>query len=208
MINRLLGFVNEAAWDRKLKVSTCGEEAGQADRHRHPYEPTPYTVLARLAESGWIDASHTLVDYGCGKGRVAFYLHYTLGCRVIGVELDEGLWRQAEDNRARYPRPQGVSFVCRAAEEYEVEEADCFYFFNPFSVEIFRAVLGRVMESWYRCPRRLRLFCYYPDDEYLRELLSGRWGGGVEVRFAGEIDCGDLFVGEDARERIVVFEME
>ncbi len=38
----------------------------------NPYEPTPYAVLKRLAESGRITAGNVVADYGCGKGRVVF----------------------------------------------------------------------------------------------------------------------------------------
>ena len=63
------------------------------------------------------------------------------------------------------------------------------YFFNPFSVELLQKVI--------------RLFFYYPSDEYLAYLMTVD-----ELVFADEIDCRELFDGNDARERIVEFVLE
>lgn len=46
------------------------------------------------------------------------------------------------------------------------------------------------------------IFFYYPSDEYIAYLMTVD-----ELSFVDEIDCRDLFPGEDIRERIVVFEV-
>ena len=52
----------------------------------------------------------------------------------------------------------------------------------------------------------MRLFFYYPDDEYVAYLMSG--GAGTEMLdFVDEIDCRDLFRGKNSRERILIFEI-
>ena len=42
---------NEARWDKLLLVHTTGRDDTRADQYRYPYEPTPYCVLERLANS-------------------------------------------------------------------------------------------------------------------------------------------------------------
>ena len=42
----------ENQWDRLLKIKTMGRDDSNADQYRYPYEPTPYAVLERLANSG------------------------------------------------------------------------------------------------------------------------------------------------------------
>ena len=76
------------------------------------------------------------------------------------------------------------------------------YFFNPFSVELLKKVVRRILSSWYENPREIRLFFYYPSDEYMAYLMTVD-----ELMFADEIDCRDLFDGKDVRERIVLFEI-
>lgn len=191
----------EQQWDKKLKIQTTGRLDAHADQYHYPYEPTPYSVLERLAESGYINGESILVDYGCGKGRVGFFLNHVLGCRAIGLEYNEEIFLQAEENR-RSSGKQDVIFLCRNAADFTVEEANCFYFFNPFSVEILKSVMGKILDSYYAAPRRMRLFFYYPNDEYLVYLMTGYALGFVE-----EIDCRDLFEGKDDRERILVFEI-
>ena len=189
-------------WDKQLNIHTTGRDDSGADVNHHPYEPTPYEVLERLADSGYIDSESICVDYGCGKGRVSFFLHYKLGCRVLGLEYDKMIFTQALKNQQRYGKTKDVIFLCEDAAEYRVESADCFYFFNPFSVKILHSVLGKIMESYYQNPRSMKLFFYYPDDEYLTYLMSQD-----ALMFLDEIDCQDLFKGKDGRERILIFEV-
>ena len=200
--------MNELSWDDKLRIHTVGRDASHSDPYHHPYEPTPYCVLQRLAESGWITPDDHLLDYGCGKGRVPFFLHHTLGCRATGIEYDETIHKQAVENATAYGGTVDICFLCQPAEQYSLEKETCLYFFNPFSAEILRSVLHKVVDSFYRSPRRIRLFFYYPDDEYLRLLLTGDSTGLTdEIYFLDEIDCSDLFDTDDPRERVMIFEL-
>lgn len=187
-------------WDRLLKIKTPGRDSTRSDRYRYPYEPTPYSVIERLAESGYIGKKNVLLDYGCGKGRVGFFLSYQVGCRCTGVEYDGRIYGAACENKENAARGGRVDFINAKAEEFEIpEETDRFYFFNPFSVEILQKVMGRIREAWNG--REMLLFFYYPSDEYVAWLMTVD-----ELMFLDEIDCRDLFDGEDPRERILVFE--
>lgn len=187
-------------WDKKLRINTAGREASHADEYHYPYEPTSYQVLSKLAESGYIDKNSRMVDYGCGKGRVGFYMNYMLGCHVTGIEYNEQIYLQAKKNQDTYAGRKGTEFLHINAEEFEVREEDCFYFFNPFSIEILRTVIGQIFTSYYNNPRKMRLFFYYPNPEYLEYLMNHR-----ELIFIDEIDCRDIFEGKNKRERIMVF---
>ena len=63
------------------------------------------------------------------------------------MEYNEEIFNQAEQNKNTAVKKQEVVFFCANAEEFLVEDADCFYFFNPFSVEILKSVMGRILES-------------------------------------------------------------
>lgn len=199
--------MTEQQWDKKLKIQTCGRDDTNADAYNHPYEPTPYAVLERLAESGYIKPENTLVDYGCGKGRVGFFLHEVVGCNVIGIEHDEHIWRAAEENLKSGKGTSKISFLLQKAEDFLCTDADCFYFFNPFSADILHAVISRIADSYYDSPRIMRLFFYYPHDDYLRLLLAGSDGISGLIWFLDEIDCRDIFGTNDERERIMIFEI-
>ena len=91
--------VNETKWDKLLRIKTSGRDDSRADQFRYPYEPTPYCVLERLAYNGYLGKKNVLIDYGCGKGRVDFYLAYQTRCRCIGIEYDDRIFRAAMINQ-------------------------------------------------------------------------------------------------------------
>ena len=194
---------NEIRWDKLLHIQTMGRDDSNSDQYRYPYEPTPYSVLERLANTGYIRKNNTLLDYGCGKGRVDFFLSYQTRCRSIGIEYDERIYQKAVENKDKAVSGGRTSMELATAEICAVpENADRMYFFNPFSVEILEKVMARILESYYQNPRAIQLFFYYLSDEYISYLMTID-----ELMFVDEISCNDLFPGQDPRERIVIFEM-
>ena len=193
----------ENKWDKLLHIKTMGRDDSKSDQYRYPYEPTPYSVLQRLANTGLIRKHNMLLDYGCGKGRVDFFLAYQTRCRCLGVEYDDRIYEKATENQKEAISKERVSFALENAEQFTLSgEIDRIYFFNPFSVEILRKVMARIMESYYEHPRQILCFFYYPSDEYLTYLMTVD-----DMMFADEIDCSDLFGGNSERERIMIFEI-
>ncbi len=193
----------ENTWDRLLQIETRGRDDTNSDAYRYPYEPTPYSVLERLGSSGLISERDVVLDYGCGKGRVGFFLSDQIGANTIGIEYDDHIYQSAEANRTTAVSRAKTDFVSGRAEEYEVPESvNRCYFFNPFSVEILRKVMVRIIESYYENPRELFLLFYYPSDEYISYLMTVD-----ELEFYDEIECDDLFEGKDSRERIMIFQL-
>ena len=194
----------EQQWDKLLKIKTSGRDDTKSDCFRYPYEPTPYAVLVRLANSGWIRKKDVVLDYGCGKGRVDFFLAYQTGAHCVGVEYDERIIAVARENQTMAVSAQKVEIVLGNAETYKVpEQVKRIFFFNPFSVEILQKALARVLESYYESPRELLLFFYFPSPEYISYLMTVD-----ELSFYDEIDCSDLFDENSDREKIVIFQLE
>lgn len=194
---------NEEKWDKLLKIKTSGRDDTLADQYRYPYEPTPYSVLERLANTGYIRKGNTLLDYGCGKGRVDYFLSYQTRCHSIGIEYDERIYKKAMENQVTAVSGNRVQIEMENAEEFIIpKDVDRIYFFNPFALEILRKVMHRILDSYYESPRKLQLFFYYPSDEYVSYLMTVG-----ELMFLDEVDCRDLFAGNDTREKIIVFEL-
>ena len=194
---------NEHTWDKLLQVKTTGRDDSNSDQYRYPYEPTPYSVLERLANSGLICKRDVVLDYGCGKGRVDFFLSYQTKANTIGIEYDERIYQCALDNQRTAVSGARTKFVPARAELYEVPlEVNRYYFFNPFSVELLRKVMARIIESYYENPREVFLFFYYPSEEYIAYLMTVD-----ELEFYDEIACDDLFEGNNVRERIMIFSL-
>ena len=192
---------HENNWDASLQIKTSGRDELGADEYHHPYEPTPYSVLERLANSGLIGKDDVVLDYGCGKGRVGFFLSYRTKAKAIGIEYDDRIYESALENQRSAVSRAKADFVLTRAEEYAVPtEVNRCYFFNPFSVEILHKVMARIIESYYENPREVFLFFYYPSDDFLSYLMTVD-----ELEFYDEIECFDLFEGRDSRERILIF---
>lgn len=194
---------HESSWDTTLQIRTSGRDDLNSDEYRFPYEPTPYCILERMVGSGFFSQDHMVLDYGCGKGRVGFFLAYRAKAKTIGIEYDERIYESALSNQKTTLSRIKPEFVLTRAEEYEVPEAvDRCYFFNPFSVEILQKVMARILDSYYDHPREIFLFFYYPSDEYISYLMT------VDaLEFYDEIECDDLFPGNDPRERILIFQL-
>ena len=191
----------ESTWDKLLQIETSGRDDTNSDEYRYPYEPTPYCVLERLADSELFGQNTVVLDYGCGKGRVDFFLSYRTKAKTIGIEYDEHIYSSTLSNQKR--ALSGAEFVLTRAEEYKVPVAvNRCYFFDPFSVEILHKVMARILESYYENPREIFLFFYYPSDDYIAYLMTVD-----ELEFYDEISCEDLFDGKDTRERILIFQL-
>lgn len=101
----------EQKWDKLLQIHTTGRDDSDSDQYRYPYEPTPYKVLERLANSGLLRKGNTLLDYGCGKGRVDFFLSYQTRCHTIGVEYNERIYEKAVENKEQGAAAGRTEFV-------------------------------------------------------------------------------------------------
>lgn len=138
------------------------------------YEPTSYSGLICAFDELEKDITYhdRLIDFGCGKGRVLFYVNQRFRCEVCGIEVDEELYENAIDNRAFYnTRFRGmadkIELINGKAEDYEIRPEDnIFYFFNPFDINIFSQVIDHIMESVERNARRVLIMMYYPKEEY------------------------------------------
>jgi hypothetical protein len=164
-------------------------------------QPEAIEELVRSIEGG--QPHNTLLDYGCGKGRVGCFLAYRNMVPTIGIEYDQRIYYQALENQKSVISRIKPQFLLTRAEEHPLPQAvDRCYFFNPFSVEILRKVMARILESYYADPREIFLFFYYPSDEFKAYLMTVE-----ELDFYDEIECDDLFEGNDPRERIMIFQL-
>lgn len=188
--------MTEREWDKRLHIKTIGRE-DEDNPHYSPYEPTPYSVLHRLADSGHIHRKDHLLDYGCGKGRVAFFMASAIGCRVKGIDQSQRLIDMAKENRRASGLGDRVRLECCLAEQYAPRDENAFFFFNPFSGRVFESVLRRLAERGAG-----KLILYYPSDEYMTWLSLTPEAEPIET-----IDCRDLFNGNNDRERIEVFRL-
>ncbi|MCH5265215.1 MAG: class I SAM-dependent methyltransferase [Lachnospiraceae bacterium] len=188
--------------DKLLHIQTEEIQTdGKDTYHFHRYEPTPYEVLERLFNVYIPSSSDVAVDFGCGLGRLNFYLEHRFGLRSVGVEMSEHYYKRALENLQNYNGNRDhISFVHKKAEEYAVsKEETLFYFFNPFSLNIFRRVLQQILLSWQEALREITLLIYYPEDDLLFYLERH-----TSFHLKAEIAASDD-IRSDRRERFCIY---
>lgn len=166
--------MKERDYDELLNIKTTGCQSGFNDSfHYHRYEPTPYRALETLFTQHELKSSDCIVDFGCGKGRLNFYIHYLFHASVVGIEMNESFYQEAIGNRRNYLKKHKnsedkIHFHCCLAEEYQISPSDnCFYFFNPFSIQIFMKIINNILLSVEKSVRDIELVLYYPSDDYI-----------------------------------------
>ena len=189
-------------WDNLLSIKTTGRDDSISDLTRYPYEPTDYRVLEMLAGTGYINKSNTLLDYGCGKGRVSFFLSAQTKCHSIGIEYNPRLLERARANQESARRGHLVTLVLGDAVDFVVPpKADRAFFFNPFSLDILRPVMMNLLTSCREYPREMLLFFYYPSEFYSDYLDSLSAISIIET-----LDCRSD-PGADPREKLMIYRM-
>lgn len=169
--------MKEENYDELLGVRTCELQMGfHRSFHYHRYEPTPYQALDELFRHYRLNDSDRVVDFGCGKGRLNFFIHHLFQSTVVGIEMNEEFYKEAEANRESYlkkgnTKSDNLYFYHCLAEEYTIHPKDNrFYFFNPFSVQIFMRIINNILFSVEQSPRDIEIVLYYSSDDYVHYL--------------------------------------
>ncbi len=128
------------------------------------------------------------VDYGAGKGRALAAAAAHPFRKVIGVEISGELVESARSNLARMKQ--------RRAEQVEIHHADAaafavpddanvFFFFNPFGGATLASVVERIQQSWTAHPREL-FFIYFNHGAFDECVATRPWLRKVyETSFCG-----------------------
>ncbi|MEH7505586.1 methyltransferase [Neobacillus drentensis] len=169
--------MKEYYYDKLLGIKTGGDQEGfNKSFHYHRYEPTPYSALEELFNNYKLTSSDQIVDFGCGKGRLNFLIHYLFNAMAVGVEMNEDFYQEAIENRNSYFKKtntcnDNIHFYCCLAEEYQIDPLDNrFYFFNPFSIQIFMKTINNILLSVEKSERNIELILYYPSEDYIYYL--------------------------------------
>jgi SAM-dependent methyltransferase len=166
--------MKEQYYDQLLNIHTHGNQKGfHPSMHYNRYEPTPYEALETLFEHYVLKSSDRIVDFGCGKGRLNFFVHHLFEASAIGIEMDETFYEEALENKKNFIKKyrkgmESIHFQCCLAEEYKIDSKDNrFYFFNPFSLQIFMRTINNILRSVEKKPRGIELILYYAPEEYI-----------------------------------------
>ena len=166
--------MDEQYYEKLFKIKTTGEQKNFNESiHYHRYEPTSYAALEALTSTYSFSSEDSIVDFGCGKGRLNFYINYFFDSSVTGIEMNNFFYKQAVENKKSYlqiykNKKDKINFSNCLAEKYYINSKDNrFYFFNPFSMQIFSKVIKNILASVEGNKRVLDVILYYPSNDYI-----------------------------------------
>lgn len=172
---RLAVFVlyNELKGEKKYNQKTIGidnlnnEIPEEILTHASVYQPVNYYTAELLFNQTFLeDTQGTLLDMGCGKGRVfgigASY-HFK---HIIGVDFSQKLCEAATIN-ARHimfkNKELVIEVICADAGDYPIPiSVTTIFLFNPFDNFVMRKVLKRLQESLALKPRPIKILYANP----------------------------------------------
>lgn len=177
------GFVNtfkllsyEGKYEKQLGINTHSivnlnklTLAGENSQQNHHYQGASYYILFSIFEKLPIETKNLpLIDYGCGKGRALFVAEQCGFTNLIGVDIAKELIDDANSNKAVYVRKNSqskIDFLFEDATKYLIpDNAQVFYFFNPFGEEVLQKVIDNIKESVKQHPRKV--YCIYLNPKF------------------------------------------
>ncbi|WP_160686010.1 methyltransferase [Clostridium sp. C2-6-12] len=201
--------MNEQYYEKLLNIKTSGEQKiFNESIHYNRYEPTSYSALEVLSKNYTLTETDSLVDFGCGKGRLNFYMNYFFKSTVTGIEMNSFFYKEALENKKAYIKKHkkiihNIYFSNCFAEEYNINPSNNkFYFFNPFSIQIFTKVVKNITISVEKYERPVDIILYYPSDDYIYFLENN-----TPFQFFDEIRLPSLY-DKDQRQTFLVYRLD
>jgi 16S rRNA G966 N2-methylase RsmD len=113
----------------------------------HGYAVTPESHLRQIFKVLNVAREHNFIDIGCGKGLVLTKAAKEPYLKVTGIDIDVHLIEIAQENLKILKLQERVNVQAVNAMEFNYEDYDHFFFFNPFSTEILKKVIQRILDS-------------------------------------------------------------
>jgi hypothetical protein len=165
-------------FERGVSTSKTEVEIDHFHPDRVAYEASGWLDLRRALRKRKLQPTDVFIDFGSGKGRIVYQAAKYPFARVTGVEISATLSDLARRNIDRSRNKlacRNIEIVTMDAAGFEVpDDATIAYLYHPFGGETFEAVIGNIIESLDRNPRRLTLIYQMPwREDYV--LGTGRF---------------------------------
>jgi len=123
-----------------------------------PYEAVNYYMLEKLLKRfRHLSPLTSIVDLGCGKGRVMVVAAHLGFKKLIGIDFAKELCEEANENMRKAKASINDiewKIVCGHVLDYTIQPHDAvFFMFNPFVEEIVNTFLDRLDASCTQYPR-------------------------------------------------------
>lgn len=140
------------------------------------YTVTSENHLKQIFSALNITENNSFIDIGCGKGFVLTKAAKQPYKKVTGIDVEEELIQIARKNISILKLQDRINISVQNAMAYNYyDEYDHFYFFNPFSVEILKPTLERILESLIKRSRELTIIYVHPTAAHQVFMETGRF---------------------------------
>jgi cyclopropane fatty-acyl-phospholipid synthase-like methyltransferase len=160
---RLRALPGQLLYERRFRLDTSSlATLPEHDADNLHYAPASWRILDHWLAHDSVRPDDVLLEAGCGKGRLVFVaaLKYPFR-RVIGLEFSPELVAIAQRNIARNRRRlrcKDVQIVQADARAWPIpDDVTVVTLYNSFVGEVFERFVDRLLDSFERRPRRIRL---------------------------------------------------
>ena len=124
------------------------------------YQATVF-IDYRMVKSLNIEKSDSILDIGCGKGKMVYWFSKMGFGKSDGLEYSKELVRCAEKNMKILKRDCKIIHADAALFD-GYSNYNYYYFANPFGKETMRSVIDKIEESYNKKPRKIIIIYHNP----------------------------------------------
>ena len=121
-------------------------------------------------------ANSTLLDFGCGKGRVLVYAASCQYQKIIGVELSKIIEIARENiKKMKHRKTRDVLLEQCDAQNFKIPSSvNIIYFYNPFVGLSLEKVIENIHLSYKNSPRKIYMI-FFNNDEFEKIIIGQKW---------------------------------
>lgn len=162
-------WIEQVRYGRKIDFSIPGETyRNQAVEGYVRYQATVF-INHKMMKTLSISKEDSILDIGCGKGKMVFYFSRMGFGRSDGIEYSKELTACAKKN-LKLLRIKSDVINIDATKFSGYENYNYFYFYNPFDRETMQCVLEKIQDSYIHKPRKMVII--YCNPLYHTELVK------------------------------------
>jgi cyclopropane fatty-acyl-phospholipid synthase-like methyltransferase len=185
--------MHNMAWECRLGIHSRGIVFTRKQMDYKHYATSPYSFIMQILHSLNMVHSDVFVDIGCGKGRVLCCASRFEIEKVIGVEVDNDLYKIARQNvRKARGTKSSVQIIHASAIDFDFRIGTIYYLFDTYGESSLSTTLAKMKESLKEHPRPIRIVYVNPVHEaVLRKSdwlqMYDKWQAGKRFGFTNDV---------------------
>ena len=114
----------------------------------------------------------SFIDIGCGKGYVLYKISKLNLIKIAGLELDMNLISIAHNNLQKMKINDVEIYHSDATAFDKYSEFNYFYFYYPFSIEIFDIVVKSIVNTLVHNKRKIKIIYVASSSDYIKDVME------------------------------------